>query len=201
MVLIGEIIASLIMIGVYLVIGKFNFTVVTGAALGSAVAVINIAVLCISINTAIDKFLAERGCAPMTEEEATAYANERTSKMALAAGGSFVVRILLMGAAIAVAFIVRGDWFDLIATIIPLAIYQPIIRIDSMIMSKRGKTPFMQGMPEIVKAEQDSCDADASGDSATESDTACESEKIDVEDGACPDTEPVGNSDGKDGEV
>ena len=49
-ILIGEIIVSLIVCGVYLIIGKFSYKVITGVTLGTAVTVLNFLFLAISYN-------------------------------------------------------------------------------------------------------------------------------------------------------
>ena len=68
----GELLVSLIIVGVYAVLNKFSYAVVAGALLGSAVTVFNFVFLSISVNRAIDKVMAQRGDKEMSEEEAEA---------------------------------------------------------------------------------------------------------------------------------
>ena len=56
-----ECVISLIVIGVYLLIDKFSYKVVSGAVLGTLVIVLNYTFLAISVNRAIDRYLEERG--------------------------------------------------------------------------------------------------------------------------------------------
>jgi hypothetical protein len=65
----GEIATSVIIIAVYLLIGKFDYTVVTGAALGSLVTVLNFLFLSITVNRTVDKILAERDFTPSKTSE------------------------------------------------------------------------------------------------------------------------------------
>ena len=51
----GELITSLLVIGVFLIIQKYDYTVLTGVVLGSAVIIINFLVMSILINRALDE--------------------------------------------------------------------------------------------------------------------------------------------------
>ena len=73
---IGEAIVATLISVVFLLIGKFNYSVATGAVLGGAVTVINFLILSVGINRAINKFVEERGEGEMDEEEADKYAKE-----------------------------------------------------------------------------------------------------------------------------
>ena len=66
----GELLVSLIIVGVYAVLNKFSYAVVAGALLGSAVTVFNFVWLSVSVNRAIDKAMAGRKQGEMSEEEA-----------------------------------------------------------------------------------------------------------------------------------
>lgn len=69
---VGEIITGAVIIAVYLLIGKFDYTVITGAVLGGAVTVLNFLFLAISVNRAIDRILAQREFTPTPIPEASA---------------------------------------------------------------------------------------------------------------------------------
>lgn len=137
---IGEIIVSLIVVAVYLIIGggKIHYSVITGAALGSAVIVLNFLFLSISTNRAIDKVMAERGDAEMGEEEAAEWAAKHQSTIQSASKLSYVVRMLSMVATLVLAFLL-GNVFDLIATLVPLLMMRPILMISQFIKRKGDK--------------------------------------------------------------
>ena len=69
-IIIGEILVSAIVCGVFLITRKFGTDVLLGVILGSAVTIANFLVLVITTNRAIDKIMEERGESEMTEEEA-----------------------------------------------------------------------------------------------------------------------------------
>ena len=134
-VLLGEIIVSLLTCAVFALIGAFDYRVATGAALGSVVTVMNLFILSFSINRAVNKYLALRGDAEMTEEEADAFAAENAPQIKLAAGGTYILRNVLMLLALVGAFLL-GDYFNVIATVIPLLAYRPILYVSEIIRSK-----------------------------------------------------------------
>ena len=134
-VLIGEIIVSLITCAVYGIIGAFDYKVVTGAALGSAVIVINLFILSFSVNRAVNKYLSLRGEGEMSDEEAAAFAAEHTGQIKLATSGTYLLRTLLMLGALVGAFLL-GNYFNVIATVIPMLAYRPIIFVSEILRSK-----------------------------------------------------------------
>ncbi len=142
-ILLGELIISLATVGVYLLIQKFDYTVVTGLALGSAVTVANFMILAITINHAINKFMDKRGDKEMTEEEADAFAKQNQMSVQAAASGTYIVRTLLMLGTLVGAFLL-GDYFDVIATVIPLLGYRPIILVSEMIRARLAKKKEVQ---------------------------------------------------------
>ncbi len=134
-VLAGEAIVSLITCAVYGIIGAFDYKVVTGAALGSAVIVLNLFILSFSVNRAVNKYIALRGEGDMSDEEAAAFAAEHASQIKLATSGTYVIRTLLMLGALVGAFLL-GDYFNVIATVIPMLAYRPIIFVSEILRSK-----------------------------------------------------------------
>ena len=56
----GELVVSLLIIGVFLIIQKYDYTVLTGVILGSAVIIINFLVMSILISRALDEAFAHR---------------------------------------------------------------------------------------------------------------------------------------------
>ena len=133
---VGELIVSLIVLGVYLLLQRFSYAVISGCLLGSAVTVFNFVFLSISVNRAIDKALAGRKEGEMTEEEAEAFAAENQAAVQRAAQGSYLVRQILMLGVLVCAFLLDG-WFDVIATVIPLIMFRPLLTVCGLMKSKK----------------------------------------------------------------
>ena len=132
----GEIIVSLIVAGVYLLLDQFSTAVISGCLLGSAVAIFNFVILSVSINRAIDKAMAGRKAGEMSEEEATAFAAENQAAVQRAVQGSYLVRQILMLGVLVCAFLLNG-WFDVIATLIPLLMFRPLLSACGLLKSKK----------------------------------------------------------------
>ena len=137
LVLLGEIAVSLLVCAVYLIIQRFSYKVVTGVCLGSAVIVLNFFFLSLSTNKSIDNFLAIRGTEEMDEEAAEAFAAKFQCEIQNKTKLSFIIRMLSMVAALVVAFIL--EWFDVIATLVPLLMLRPIITVETLLRSKFNK--------------------------------------------------------------
>lgn len=135
---IGEIIVSALVCVIYLILGKFDYTVVTGSILGSIVTVANFAVLTFSVNRAVDRYLELRGSREMSEEEAEAFAKEHTVAVQNAATKSLILRTASMLAALVAAFLFT-DLFSVLATAIPLLMFRPILYVLELIKSKGEK--------------------------------------------------------------
>ena len=133
---VGELIVSLIVTGVYLLLDRFSYAVISGCLLGSAVTVFNFVFLSISVNRAIDKALAGRKEGEMTEEEAQAFAAENQAAVQRAAQGSYLLRQILMLGVLVCAFVLDG-WFDVIATLVPLLMFRPLLTVCGLIKSKK----------------------------------------------------------------
>ena len=131
---IGEAIVAALISVVFLLIGKFNYSVVTGAILGGAVTVLNFFILSVGVNRAINQFVEERGNKEMDEEEADKYAKEHGMMVQNAMMKSYMLRMFLMIGALVLAGIT--GWFDIIATVIPLLMYRPILYVTEFIKTK-----------------------------------------------------------------
>ena len=131
----GEAVASLIMIGIYALLKKFSYPVVTGAVLGSAITIFNFVWLSFSVNRAIDQVMEKRGNKEMTEEEAAAFAAENQAVVQRAAQGSYLLRQILMLGALSLAFV--SGWFDVIATLIPLLLFRPLITVHGLLKKEK----------------------------------------------------------------
>ena len=133
--ILGEVIVSLIVSGVYLLLDKFSVSVIAGGLLGSAVAILNFVILSVSVNRAIDKAMEERGTGEMTDEEAAAFAQKNAAAVQRAAQGSYIIRQILMLGVLVGAFLL-GDWFDVIATLIPLLAFRPLLSVCGLMKKK-----------------------------------------------------------------
>ena len=133
-ILIGELITSLIICGVFLIIKKYTLEVLLGVLLGSAVTFLNFLVLSIMTNRVINRFLEARGNAELSDEDAEALALKFQGQVQNQMKLSFIIRILVLAAALVVAFI--SDLFNPLATVIPLLMLRPILTISEIIRRK-----------------------------------------------------------------
>ena len=132
--IIGELIVALLLSAIYLVIDKFDYKVIAGAALGSAITVLNCLFLSITTTMAINEFLSLRGEKEMTDEESAAFLQEHQMKIQSKITISFIVRTVTMLIALVLAFLVKH--FDVIATVVPILLYRPITTIAALIKRK-----------------------------------------------------------------
>lgn len=156
----GEIITSLVTIAVYLAIGRFDYTVVTGALLGSLVIILNFIFLTVSVNRAFDRVLegasfpAEAkptAAEPVSEtkeddadgedesseqeDEIARFARENEGKLSAAIRISYILRTVSMLGALVIAIITKK--FDIIALVIPLFMQRPLLTISAL--TKKNK--------------------------------------------------------------
>ena len=195
-VLAGEIIVSLIVVAVYALIGSLDYTVVTGVALGSVVTVINLFILSVSVNRAVDKYLALRGDREMTEEEATAFASEHMKTVQLAASGTYLLRTVLMLAALVSAFLF-SDHFNVLATVIPLIMCRPIMYVAE-ILRIRFANKDVQTVANSSDASDDADDEGGEDDPDVSGEGEAESAEDDTVEAEI--SEP-GDADAKESEV
>ena len=132
----GEVIVALLVSVGFIIFKSFNYTVITGAALGGAVTVINFLILSVGVNRAVSKYIEGRGEGEMDEEEAEKYAKEHGMAVQNAMMKSYMFRMLLMIGALVLAGI--SGWFNIIATVIPLLMYRPILYVTEFIKTKLG---------------------------------------------------------------
>ena len=137
LILAGEIVVSAIICLVYALINKFSYKVITGVALGSIVTTLNFLFLAISTNNAFDRVLEARGDKEMDEDEADEFAKAHEREINNAIKVSFILRTITMLAALVVAFVL--EWFDVIATLVPLLMLRPIITVEALIRQKGRK--------------------------------------------------------------
>ena len=137
--LIGELIVSLITVGVFALVGKFHYSAITGALLGSAVTVLNFFILSVGVNRAVTRYVEARGTREMDEEEAEKFASEHSMDVQNAMMKSYMLRMLMMiGSLVLAGF---SGWFNVIATVVPLLMYRPLITIIETIkkIAKAGE--------------------------------------------------------------
>lgn len=136
---VGELIVSALTVLVYFLIGKLALPVILGAVLGSAVIICNFVALSVAVNRAVDRIMEERGEGEMDEERAGEFAREHQSKLQNAVKISYIVRTLTMLAALVAAFLLPSV-FDVIATLVPLVMFRPILSVSRLIVKRRSKS-------------------------------------------------------------
>ena len=118
-VLIGELLLSALMVGVFAVLGYFDLSVVYGAAAGAAIATLNHLVLVLSVMAASEK------------------AEKQDVK-----GGQALVQMSYFGRTIGLFLILvlcaKTGIFNLIALVIPLVFTRPILTITDKHNKKGG---------------------------------------------------------------
>lgn len=134
---VGEILAALAVVAVYAFIDALTYKVLLGAVLGAAVAVFNFLYLSISVNRAVDKFMKLRGEREMDEEEAEKFASQHVGEIQNAQKLSYIVRTFTLLGALVLAFLSKQ--FDVIATAVPLLLFQPILVVTQNIAQRRGE--------------------------------------------------------------
>ena len=141
--IIGEIVVSALVSAIYFIIGlfgeyTFSYNVITGSLLGTLIISLNFVFLVISTNRIFDKARAERGEGEMNDEEVDAFVKEHQKRYDGMIKISFIVRNFTMLAALVLAFILPSV-FDVIATLVPLVMYRPIISLAAIVKNKLGK--------------------------------------------------------------
>lgn len=134
--IIGEAAVSAVVAAVFLLLDVFSYKVITGVLLGSAIAIFNFVFLTISINRAIDRFMELRGNKEMSEEEADDFAAKNAGGIQNAQKLSYLIRTFTMLGALVLAFISKQ--FHVIATVIPLLAFQPILIFSQQIRGNKN---------------------------------------------------------------
>ena len=150
---VGEIIVSAVTVAVYLLIKKYDYTVLLGAALGCVLAIANFIFLSVSVNRAVDRAIEseefeklkaaarekqESGEDDEQEEngDAARFAQQNQMQIQNAVKLSYAVRTASMIAALVLAFITKK--FDIIATVVPLLMFRPILTAAVMLGRKES---------------------------------------------------------------
>ena len=117
----------------------FVFSAVTGALLGALIVVLNFAFLSLSVNRAVDEYLAVRGSREMTDEEAERFTAENSMVIQNKIKTSYIIRTTTMLAALVIAFLT--GWFNPLCTVIPFLAFKPILSIGEMLRKKYDPAP------------------------------------------------------------
>lgn len=117
----------------------FSYRVFTGAILGCAVIVLNYLFLSLSVNRAVDNYLSERGKREMSDEEAERFTSEHSMAIQNSIKSSYITRTLTMLAALVLAFVL--DWFNPLATVIPMLAFRPILMLGESIRRRGESAP------------------------------------------------------------
>ena len=139
--IVGQAIVAAAVCGVYFLVSRFaswavfSYKVVLGAALGAAVTVFNYMFLVLSVNRAVRHIMELRGTGEMDEEAAHAFAQEHQRTVQLKIQFSSILRTFTMLGILALALI--SDWFDPIATLIPLLTMRPVLTVWGLISQKK----------------------------------------------------------------
>lgn len=110
----GHVILSVIMESVFLIIGRYDYTVTTGNILGSGVSVLSFFLMCLSIQKAV----------LMNEEDAQ-------KKMKSSQGGRYILIIVVMiiGASL--------PYFNIFAMLIPLLFTRILVVVRNAMLNKQ----------------------------------------------------------------
>lgn len=133
----GELAVAALTVGVFALLGKFSYTVITGGLLGSFVTTLNFFILSVGINRAVNRYIEARGEAEMDEETAEKFATEHKMDVQNAMMKSYMLRMLLMIGSLVLALLTGV--FNVIAVAIPLLAYRPVMYAVEFIKTKLGK--------------------------------------------------------------
>ncbi len=134
LMLLGEIAVSAITVLVFFLLDRLNYRVFTGLALGCAAVLFNFLFLSLTVNRAVDAIMAERGDAPMDDEAAAAFAEKHRAELHKKIQLSQTARTLAMMVVLILALVT--DYFDVIATIIPLLSFRPLLNVAALVCNK-----------------------------------------------------------------
>ena len=134
LLLLSALVISGFLIADFIKDGLFSYKVITGALLGSLVAFINFWILSLTVDRVLAKIAIERGTAEMSEEEEKAFVEKYTAQVQITMAKSLGFRMILMIAILVLALLSKQ--FNVIATVIPLALQKPIIQWVQIKVSK-----------------------------------------------------------------
>lgn len=138
MLIIGELAVSLLVVLGFVIFGAFEWSVVFGALLGSAVVLLNFIWLSFSVNRAVDRALGNRPEGELDDEAVEKFAAEHTAAVQNAAKLSYIIRTATTALTLVLAFLL-GDVFNVIATLVPLFMMTPILYIGEFIKRRLNR--------------------------------------------------------------
>lgn len=138
----------------------FSYTVITGALLGCAVIVLNYVFLTVSVNRAVDTYLAERGSREMSDEEAEKFTVEHSMAIQNSIKTSYIIRTATMIAALVIAFLL-GNFFNPLATAIPMLAFRPVLILGETIRRRGESAPDKS---KFINYSEDGSDEEKEGD-------------------------------------
>lgn len=133
----GEVAIVAITALVYLIIGKFHWNVLTGGAAGAAVGLLNQFLLMFTAGRAFDKARDDRGSGEMSEEEIKEFTKKKENSVRLSVTFSFILRLILLGGLLALAFLLPNA-FAVIPAVIALVAVQLLIVFIGLFGKKQG---------------------------------------------------------------
>ena len=131
----------------------FDARVISGALLGALVTIVNYVFLTLSVDRAVNNYMALRGDREMTDEEAEKFASENSMPIQNAIKTSFIIRTVSMLATLLVAFLT--EWFNPLATAIPLLAFRPLLSLIEVLKSKNSPPPNPDNYRKIEEKESD----------------------------------------------
>ena len=96
--LLGEIAVGAVTVLAFFLLGRLNYRVFTGFALGCAAVLFNFIFLAFAVNRAVDAIMAERGDAEMDDEAAAEFAEKHKAQLQKRVQLSQAARTLAMAA-------------------------------------------------------------------------------------------------------
>lgn len=196
--IVGEILVSLLVIGGYFLFGPFAETslisMVVGVSVGSAVIIVNYLLLILTVNRQINNYLSLRGSREMTPEEILTFTTEHSMKIQNAIKLSFLVRLLTMVGALVLAFVFI-DFINPIATVIPILAYRFILTLGELIRKKFNKQPNPENFI-LYNTEADGYEEITEDTDDTEADVLAEDTDVTEADALAEDTEAAALAEG-----
>lgn len=139
---VGVALLSVLMIGVFLILGQFSTAVLLGAVLGAVFAIGNFFLMAMSVQRAVNK-MDDVHLPPKTEEEEAAEAEDPKAAKELTPEGkqikgsiqrSYLLRMLLLGGMAILA--IQSPLFDPIAALVPLLFPRIVIFLEGIFLNK-----------------------------------------------------------------
>ena len=129
---VGELAVSLVCALVFALLEAFDFSVILGSLLGSLVVIFNFLWLSVSVNRAVDKALLEKPDGELDDEAVERFSESHTAAVQNATKLSYIMRTVTMLITLVLAFLL-DDVFNVIATLVPILAFTPILTVGEMI--------------------------------------------------------------------